>query len=263
MNMRLLINRSHGHLRFMDFRVGNYDQKCTALDHLAHEQGLNKVFTLVEKQDSNNWKSAGFHREGVYPAYFRTADAYVMSRLYDSQGEPTPIEPPGKNQTERRVNQKGRKVNKPDKVRWELIEDERSVTELLDDFNGQLRSLPFGRAAGPDLVLHAKARATEGWVCAEIEDSFGHAVVAFAPPPTNEKQLGLATYAGSVLVDQLRNKQVNNMFGLSPVSDVWANELFCELGFRVTGRLSHHIRTPKGEYSNALIWHRRLNAGRQ
>jgi hypothetical protein len=262
MNMRLLINRSHGHLRFMDYRVGNYDQKCNELDRMAQEEGLKKVFTLVEKQDSNNWKSAGFHREGVYPAYFRTADAYVMSRLYDSEGTPTPIAPPAKNQPEDRMNQRGRKVNKPGKVRWELIEDKRSVTELLDEFNGQLRSLPFGRTAGPDMVLHAKARATEGWVCAEIEDSFGHAVVAFAPPPTNEKQLGLSTFAGSVLVDQLRNKHVNNLFGLSPTTDAWANELFAELGFRVTGRLSQHIRTHQGEYSNALIWHRRLSTGR-
>ena len=76
LDMRLVINRSHGHLRFMDFRVGNYEAKRDLLDQVARQEGLRKIFTLVEKQDSNGWRTMGFIREGVYPGFFRTADAF-------------------------------------------------------------------------------------------------------------------------------------------------------------------------------------------
>ncbi len=86
MDLRFIINHSHGHLRFMDYRVGSYQEKRDALDELAARLRLRKVFTLVEKQDSHNWRSVGFVREGVYPAFFRTADAYTMSRPFRRAG---------------------------------------------------------------------------------------------------------------------------------------------------------------------------------
>src|SRR5690606_5604283 len=57
-------------------------------DRIARAEGLKKVFTVVEKQDSKSWRSVGFSREGAIPGYCRTADAYIMSRVYTEDGEP-------------------------------------------------------------------------------------------------------------------------------------------------------------------------------
>ncbi len=256
-NLRLLINHSHGNLRFMDYRVGNYLEKRNALDQLAKTIGLRKIFTLVEKQDSNNWRSVGFSREGVYPTFFRTADAYAMSRLYDEAGDPLPASPPLKPQADELTNFPGRKLQKPDDLYIESVPDERSRTTVLAGLNGDLRTLPFSRIAAPDVMYHAKLRKKEGWACAEIDDSFGHATLGFAPVPQSETDLLLNAYAGNSLVADLTKKKVNNIFGISPTTDRWSNELFAGLGFKVTGRLADHIRTPQG-YSTALIWHLRL-----
>jgi hypothetical protein len=256
-DLRLMINHSHRHMRFMDYRVGNYPDKREALDNLVRELGLRKVFTLVEKQDSQNWRSAGFTREGVYPSFFRTADAYTMSRLYDEAGQPLPATAPIKAQPDEQTSFPSRKLRKPEGIRVELVQDERSRGTILSGFNGELRALPFGRTGAPDVVLHAKMRKQEGWICAEINDSFGHATLGYAPAPLGEDDLALGVYAIGSMVTKLQEQGVANLFALAPVSDRWSNELFSGLGFKVSGRLADHLRTPDG-YSMTLIWHLRL-----
>ena len=255
--LRLIINHSQGHMRFMDFRVGNYPEKREALDELAKTMHLRKVFTLVEKQDSNNWRSVGFSREGVYPSFFRMADAYAMSRLYDVSGQPVPASATLKAQTDEQTSFTTRKFEKPEGLRIELLQDEQSRSSVFSGLNGQLQALPFGRTAAPDIVLRATARKKEGWVVAEIDESYGHATLGFAPPPSEEADLALSAFAGHSLFSTLREKHVNNVFGLSRAHATWSNELFAGLGFKVTGRLADHLRTPDG-YALTLIWHRRL-----
>jgi hypothetical protein len=258
-NLKLIINHSHRNLRFMDYRVGKYLEKREALETLAKDLKLRKIYTLVEKQDSNNWRSVGFVREGVYPSFFRTADAYVMSRLFDESGEPIPPSGPLKPQADEQTSFPGRKLHKPEGLRILPVQDEQTRTKLVSGLNGELRALPFCRASAPDLVLHAKAKRKEGWVCAEIDDSFGYATLAFAPVPKGEADLTLSAYAGNSLLTELHDRRINNLFGLSPSSDRWSNELFAGLGFKVTGRLAKHLQTSDGR-TTALIWHRRLTS---
>ena len=52
-----LLNRQHANLRVFDYRVGNYQQKRDFFDRIARTEGLRKVFTVVEKQDSKSWRS--------------------------------------------------------------------------------------------------------------------------------------------------------------------------------------------------------------
>ena len=259
MDLRFLINHSHGHLRFMDYRVGSYPEKREALDEVARRFRLRKVFTLVEKQDSHNWRTVGFVREGVYPAFFRTADAYTMSRLYDESGEALAVAGPLRPGSDEQTSFPGRKLHKPEGLRLEIVEDARSRSTLLTGLDGDLRALPFGRVSAPDIVVHARTRRQEGWVCAEINDSFGHAALGFAPTPANDSDLVLSAYAAQSIIGALGDRGVSNLFGLSPVSDRWSNELFAGLGFRVSGRLADHLRSA-GNYVTTLIWHRRLSS---
>jgi hypothetical protein len=54
-----LLNRTHHNLRVFDYRVGNYQQKRDFFDRIARAEGLKKVYTVVEKQDSKSWRSVG------------------------------------------------------------------------------------------------------------------------------------------------------------------------------------------------------------
>lgn len=79
-DLRMILCRTHRHLRILDFRVGNYLEKRDLLDELARQEGLRKVFTLVEKSDGQSWRAVGFSKEGIIPTFFRTADGYVLDR---------------------------------------------------------------------------------------------------------------------------------------------------------------------------------------
>lgn len=255
--MRLIIDRSHGRVRLMDYRAGNYDAKREMLDALAAEEGVHKIFTVVEKQDSNCWRSAGFFREAVYPNFFRTADAYMMSRLYGMDGAPLgsdPVKPSAEEQT----RFPGRKVGKPDGLGVTVLGDEGARAQVLAEADGELRALPFSRVKAPDLVYQARARGNRrAFACAEVDESFGHAMVGFAPIPDDVGPLTLCAHAGNALLGDLRRREVANVFGVSPLADRWTNELFAGLGFKVTGRLAGHLRAGDA-YQNALLWHCRL-----
>jgi hypothetical protein len=180
-----------------------------------------------------------------------------MSRLYEPSGQPLPPSAPLKPQADEQTTFPGRKLRKPEGLRIEPIRDERSRHTVLSGHNGTLRAIPFGRCTIPELMFHVRARKQEGWVCAEIDDSFGHATVAFAPTPRDEAELVLSAYAGNTAIQALHERGVANLFGLSPVADRWSNELFSGLGFKVSGRLADHLKTSDG-FAMTLIWHRRL-----
>lgn len=256
LNMRLVINHVHGHMRIMDYRVGNYPLKRDLLDELAAREGLRKVFTLVEKQDSNNWRNVGFFREGVYPAFFRTADAYAMSRVYDERGKHDGSAAPVKSTAGEKVAFPGRKLRKPDGLRMSAVEDVGQRSEVMSGLNGELQALPFGREEAPDVILHVEAARHEGWALAEIDDSFGHATLGFAPAPTGDAELVLSAYALNRVVSEVQERGISNMYGLSPSDDRWTNELYAGLGFKVTGRLVSHLNVG-GEHATALVWNRR------
>ena len=120
-----LLNRRHHNLRVFDYRVGNYQQKRDFFDRIARAEGLRKVFTVVEKQDSKSWRSVGFSREGAIPGYFRTADAYIMSRVYTDEGDP--IQGGAPKLTAPSFSPKERSPAKPRGLNLELVTDESFV----------------------------------------------------------------------------------------------------------------------------------------
>lgn len=255
MNMRLLINHAQRHLRFMDFRVGNYDRKRDLLDETAEEFGLRKVFTLVEKQDTGSWRGVGFTREGVYPSFFRTADAYVMSRVYDDDLEPyasAPAVPKSAIEQEDLTD-----LGKRDKIRLKWSDRFPEVRAFMERLEIPLLTVPFGRIGDPDVLARTWLRNKESWICIEIDESFGHAMLTFSPHPDNVANLRLSYTGVEQLQEPLMARGVNNLFSLCSDTDTWAAQMFNGLGFKVTGRLSRHI-TWDGEASNALVWHKRL-----
>ncbi|MFH2009750.1 MAG: hypothetical protein ABI333_24360 [bacterium] len=261
-NIYMLLSTRHRHMRILDYRIGNYQLKRNMLDEFCRRKKVRKVFTLVEKQDSNSWRTVGFSREAAVPAFFRTADAYVMSRAYDEDGSPLTgglskisseytIKPP-------------RTVRRPPGLKVEVVEDNRKIMDkVYRDGSTEFYS-PFGKGLkGPELAVRAKVGRKDKWVVAEINDSFGHAKLDFLHTAGDAKELGMLVHGAESLVNALCELEVANIFGFSYVDEEMTAEAFGAAGFRNTGQLTRHV-TPNGaEPVDVHVWHRRIGPKRQ
>lgn len=252
-----LLNRRHHNLRVFDYRVGNYQQKRDFFDRIARAEGLRKVFTVVEKQDSKSWRSVGFSREGAIPGYFRTADAYIMSRVYTEDGEPIQGGAP-KLSTPNFSSGKDKDGDKPKNMPCELVTDMQRLEAVTRGYGPTALYAPFRRGVfTPDLGLRARHGRRELWVGAETDSSFGHAKVDLITPPTKEADVPLLKHAMTALLDELAKRETASVFALCAADWVLTSQVYGELGFKVTARLTDHL-TRDEEFVGAQIWHRRI-----
>lgn len=258
-----LLNRRHHNLRVFDYRVGNYQQKRDFFDRIARAEGLRKVFTVVEKQDSKSWRSVGFSREGAIPGYFRTADAYIMSRVYTEDGEPIqggapkltiPPLPTGKEPREKDLKH----TAKPRGLTFEVVSDVPRLQEMTREVGASGLYAPFRRGVfNPDLAVFARLNKRDYWVGAETDSSFGHAKVDMLTPPLKDVELPVLEFCVKTLLDELIKVDTASVFTLCAADWTLSNQIYGELGFKVTARLTDHI-TREDEFIGAQLWHRRL-----
>ncbi len=254
-----LLNRRHHNLRVFDYRVGNYQQKRDFFDRIARAEGLRKVFTVVEKQDSKSWRSVGFSREGAIPGYFRTADAYVMSRVYTEDGDP--IQGGAPKLTGPNVPVRDPQEAKPRGLNLELITEEARLKEVSETLQEDSIYAPFRRGMfHPDMAMHAKQGKREIWLGAETDSSFGHAKVDLMTVPLKEDDLAQYEFTMRALLDELLKIDTASVFGLCAVDDELSNLLYSALGFKVSARLTDHVVKPNGDFVGVQLWHRRLSS---
>ena len=256
-----LLNRRHHNLRVFDYRVGNYQQKRDFFDRIARAEGLRKVFTVVEKQDSKSWRSVGFSREGAIPGYFRTADAYVMSRVYTEDGEPIQggapkLQAPG-------ASPKEKATTKPKGLNHELVTEPEALEEVTRRIGSAGQYAPFRRGVfHPDLALRAKHGKREFWIGAETDSSFGHAKVDLLTPPeawgNKDVDIQMLEYCVQTLLDELARMETASVFSLCAVDAQGSSQVWAELGFKVTARLTDHLVRDE-QFVGAQLWHRRLS----
>jgi len=256
-----LLNRRHHNLRVFDYRVGNYQQKRDFFDRIARSEGLRKVFTVVEKQDSKSWRSVGFSREGAIPGYFRTADAYIMSRVYTEDGDPIQGGAPKLSAptTPSKDKDKNGEAQKPRGLSFDLVRDVAKLDDAAQRFGPEALYAPFRRGLfHPDLGLAGKLGKKELWLGAETDSSFGHAKVDILTPPEKEAELAPLRFCLRTLLDELRKLDTASVFSLCAIDVPLVNQVYADLGFKVTARLTDHLVRGE-EFVGAQLWHRRLS----
>ncbi len=251
-----LLNRRHRNLRVFDYRVGNYQQKRDFFDRIARSEGLRKVFTVVEKQDSKSWRSVGFSREGAIPGYFRTADAYIMSRVYTEDGDPiqggapklsAPNIAPGEAVT-----------TKPRGLSLDWVRDLDRLAGMVEQYAEGALYAPFRRGTfNPDLGLHGKMGRREFWVGAETDSSFGHAKVDILTPPMKDQDLPVVEFLMRSLLDELIANDTASVFALTAADWAMTSQIYSNIGFKVTARLTDHI-VRGDDYVGVTLWHKRV-----
>ncbi len=259
-DMTLLIDHTNKTMRVIDYRMQQYKRKCQIFDTIARLRGLRKVYTLVEKQDTSSWRTVGFSKEAVVPLYFRTADAYVMSRLYED-GEPV-TGGIAKLAHEKRpeFDEDPPSISEPRGIKVTFIDEPEDLQDLIDEAWQDAHYTTFIKdASQPHIGVRASSGRKKLWVTAEINDAFGHAKIDILTLPSTEREHHFTSWMIMELMRELRETYgVVSVFALARVDDTTRSEILHSAGFRVMGQLVRHVLDGKEHPHDVIVWGRKL-----
>ena len=88
----LLINRRARTMRVIDFRAGPTSAKRLFVLTLAQREGVEKVYTLVERDEVATWVKLGFAKEGNIPGFYKRSDAFLLGCTVPPPGRAKALE---------------------------------------------------------------------------------------------------------------------------------------------------------------------------
>lgn len=270
----LLVNRKNRSLRVIDFRSGPHPAKRIFVMGLARREGVERVFTLVERDESSTWTRLGFQREGTIPGFYKRSDAFVLGARVpterDDDSEQSGLRPAFAESSEsadtERVYQQTRKVAKeregdpipPVKVAPLVdVEARRAAATAARQGRALTGFEPFGRDVNRS---HYVCTARGGFsLVASVESQicFNNAYLELLTGPRTPKEAQLTSAAIRKLCDELFEHGVVGCFALSPVADIELGAAYAANGFRKTGVLAQHLLRGK-QRSDAFLWSRKL-----
>src|SRR5579859_7833284 len=77
-SLRLVINRRLRLMRVIDFRAGATEAKRQCVLSFARREGVEKVYTLVERDEVATWTKLGLAKEGSIPGFYKRSDAFLL-----------------------------------------------------------------------------------------------------------------------------------------------------------------------------------------
>jgi hypothetical protein len=127
----LLINRRAKTMRVVDFRAGPTLAKRKLVLELAKREGMEKAYTLVERDELATWVKLGFAKEGNIPGFYKRSDAFLLGCSVDAALAREPREIPM--HSEIRISLRGRLAHTmPPPPPSSLLEEE-DPPEVVDD----------------------------------------------------------------------------------------------------------------------------------
>lgn len=268
----LVVNRRHRSARVVDFLAGNFPQKVAAIDAIAIKQGIERVYTLVEKEESTGWSKVGYAREGSIPGYYKRSDAYLMGRVVGAAPltpeEGTATVPLADSTRAEKTLTAAKKLldsvpSVPRGVKTAMI-SEFEINVMRDTVKAK-KATPwfedrFGRSG---TRLHAAARPTRAsaklndqLVSADLQEPFGNAYLQLASYPSKPEDAALMVSALGALTEQLRTREITCTFAVAPSDSQWTSTAMLTAGFKKTGLLARHLLIGEKRV-DAILWTRR------
>lgn len=90
----LLVNRRARTMRVVDFRAGPSNAKRLFVLSLAQREGVEKAYTLVERDEVSTWVKLGFAKEGNIPGFYKRSDAFLLGCTVPPPGRAKVLERP-------------------------------------------------------------------------------------------------------------------------------------------------------------------------
>lgn len=260
----LLLNRRTGFIRVIDFRSGALPAKRLFIQSVAKREGLEKVITLVEKDEVSSWTRVGFVREGTIPGFYKRSDGHLCGCLINDKTASLEISAESVRLADRTVahGKKNAKEVPDDLSMVTVIPVEEAVAlkardEVWKRDKGLNSFDDFGREASRIFVEATAKRGRPNYISAEFQDCFGHSLVEFLRPPEDDLDVIACTAGLRQLCQQLEDRGIVSAFGFAPSDDIGIATTYSATGFRKTGLLAGGIYS-SGERKDAILWTRKL-----
>jgi hypothetical protein len=287
----LLVNRRARTMRVIDFRAGPSHAKRLFVHSLAEREGVEKVYTLVERDEVATWQKMGFAREGNIPGFYKRSDAFILGcPVVRGRGRPgerrhaeeIPLESEtrlavaapaaegpaaitaGQERMERTiaaakraVKDLGEKAHAHTKVSvLDEVEARKAVGVAMRGGRALTTFEPFGR----DVQRSYYATTTRGFelvASTESQACFGNAYLELLASPKTEAEKAGTVAALRAICERLLAEGVVSCFSLAPSDDVALATAFIQNGFRRTGLLAEHL-VVAGQRKDAILWSRKI-----
>jgi hypothetical protein len=290
----LLVNRRARTMRVIDFRAGPSMAKRLFVLSLAQREGVDKVYTLVERDELATWIKLGFLKEGNIPGFYKRSDAFLLGSLVkparstrregngtraktltapadEETGVRLAVRPdpgamtPEQERAERTVTQAKRLAKEVGDRAIPLVkvaaasesDCRRAVATALRSGRALTGFEPFGRDVERRHFVASGRGGPELWASAESQSCFGNVFLELLVSPRTDAEKAATTGALRGLCDRLLSEGVVSCFSLSPSDDVPLATAFAICGFRRTGLLASHMMVG-GDRKDAILWARKL-----
>jgi hypothetical protein len=292
----LLVNRRVHTMRVVDFRAGPSNAKRQCVLSLAKREGVEKVYTLVERDEVATWVKMGFTKEGNIPGFYKRSDAFILGYSATAAAARSRVMPA---QSEMRLAVGDREAREPREPREprdrgdELDEAHALAERTLAAAKRQAKELadrpmpsakvaplgesearkamatmlregraltafePFGRDVTRTFSLVTARGGFELVASTESQSCFGNVFLELLTSPRNDAERLCTVSALRALCDRLNNEDVVSCFGLGPSDDVMLGSAYVANGFRRTGLIEGHLIIG-GERKDAILWSRKL-----
>ncbi|MEZ4223453.1 MAG: hypothetical protein R3B13_21075 [Polyangiaceae bacterium] len=271
----LLVNRRQRTLRVIDFRSGPHPAKRNFVMSLARREGVERVFTLVERDECSTWTRLGFRREGSIPGFYKRSDAFILGADVitgegDADSEQSGLRPA---YSDSAPESDGERAYQQARKHWKGLALETlppvrvaearpaDVTKALSAAGRQGRALtgfePFGRDVQRWFFCCTARGGFSLTASVETQPCFDNAYLELLTGPRTEKETRLVVSAVHKLCDELLKREIVGCFALAATDDLDLGAVFLANGFRKTGLLPRHLLRGKTRV-DAFLWSRKL-----
>ncbi len=293
-SLRLLINRRARTMRVIDFRAGATTAKRLYVQSLAQREGVEKVYTLVERDEVQTWIKLGFAKEGNIPGFYKRSDAFVLGRAVPlpspSKATNGKVDGGVRLESETRLVVAATVGGAPplgaspaqDRMERTLVLGKRGLKDLgekllaakiapIDESEARkavLAALRSGRALtefepfGRDVLRRYFMATVRGGfelaLSTESQHCFSNAFLELLSSPRNDAEKHGTAAAVHSICDKLTAEGIVSCFSLAPSDDVALATVFLHCGFRRTGLLLDHLVVGTTR-RDAILWSRKLS----
>jgi hypothetical protein len=283
----MLINRRARTVRVIDFRAGPSTAKRQFVHSFAQREGLQKIYTLVERDEVMTWVKLGFAKEGSIPGFYKRSDAFLLGCAASAAGPPrerdevpshsetrivaakpsngsAPLTAAQERMERTIVTAKKWVKGGPEKVlpqakvaRVDEADARKAVAAALRGGRAITAFEPFGRDVERRFFLATVRGGYELYASTESQICFGNAYLELLQGPRTEPEKIAASGALAALCEALMAEEIVSCFSLAPSDDVPLASVFLQNGFRRTGLLIEHLFLG-GVRKDAILWSRKL-----
>ena len=261
----LLLNRRTRSIRVVDFRAGALPAKRLYIQSVATQENVEKVITLVEKDEVSSWTRVGFVREGTIPGFYKRSDGHLCGCVMGDKTASIEVSDAAAKLADRTINAPKKTAKDiPEKIKGASVRTA-SEKDALAARDAAWRKGPafgsfdmFGRDAQRIYYDASVRRSKTNYISAEFQDCFGHALIEMLRLPTTENET-LAAVAGlRALGDDLQERGIVAAFAFAPYDNLETSTAFVAAGYRKTGLLAQGILDGDGARKDAILWTRKL-----